>query len=59
MLISGGVLSSHACFYSDATVMTSSACGIENMDYASTQIPYGVISFVFAFISSPKSGLLI
>lgn len=58
-IISGGVLSSHACFYSDATVMTSSACGIENMDHVSTQIPYAVISFVFAFIAFLISGFII
>ena len=58
-IISGGVFSSHACFYSDATVMTSSSCGIENMEHVSTQMPYALISFFIAFIAFIISGFLI
>jgi len=38
-IVSGATLGSHACFYSDATVLTSSCCKIENMDHALSQIP--------------------
>lgn len=42
-IVSGGTFGSHACFYSDATVITSSICGIDNMDHAKTQFPYALI----------------
>lgn len=41
-IVSGATLGSHACFYSDATVLTSSCCKIENMDHALSQIPYAL-----------------
>jgi len=43
-IVSGGTFCSHACFYSDATVLTSSACGIDNMEHAKTQMPYAILS---------------
>ena len=43
-VLSGGTLGSHACFYSDATVLTSSSCSIDNMDHALSQIPYALIA---------------
>ncbi len=43
-IASGGVFCSHACFYSDATVLTSAACKIQNTDHAFTQLPYALIS---------------
>ena len=39
-MISGAVLGSHACFYSSATVLTSSCCKMQNMDHALSQLPY-------------------
>ena len=41
-IVSGATLGSHACFYSDATVLTSSCCKIENMEHAISQLPYAV-----------------
>ena len=38
-IVSGATLGSHACFYSDATVLTSSCCKMENMDHALSQLP--------------------
>ncbi len=49
-IVSGGTFGSHACFYSDATVLTSQSCGIENLEHAFTQIPYAAISAVLAII---------
>ena len=43
-IVSGAVLGSHACFYSDATVLTSSCCKIQNMDHALSQMPYALMA---------------
>ena len=49
-IVSGGTFCSHACFYSDATVITSTACGIDNMDHVKTQMPYAMIGFAISCI---------
>ncbi|MBR0598899.1 Na+/H+ antiporter NhaC family protein [Sinanaerobacter chloroacetimidivorans] len=49
-IVSGGTFGSHACFYSDATVLTSQSCGIENLEHAFTQIPYALISAALSLI---------
>lgn len=43
-IISGGAFGSHACFYTDATVLASNSAGIDNMEHALTQWPYVFIS---------------
>ena len=48
-IVSGAVLGSHACFYSDATVLTSSCCKMQNMDHALSQMPYALMA---ALVSS-------
>lgn len=57
-IVSGGVFSSHACFYSDATVMTSTSCGIENMEHAATQLPYALIALAVSFVMFLACGLV-
>lgn len=57
-IVSGGVFSSHACFYSDATVMTSTSCGIENMEHAATQLPYALIALAVSFVAFLVCGLV-
>ena len=47
-IVCGGTFCSHACFYSDATVITSNACGIDNMDHVYSQLPYAVMAFVIS-----------
>ena len=42
--LSAGVFGSHICFYSDATVITSAACGCDNFKHALSQMPYGFIA---------------
>ena len=42
-VVSGGVFGSHACFYSDATVLSSATCEIDNMSHAVSQFPYVLI----------------
>ena len=49
-IVSAGTFGSHACFYSDATVLTSQSSGIENLEHAFTQIPYAIISAIIALI---------
>ncbi|MDO4491736.1 MAG: Na+/H+ antiporter NhaC family protein [Lachnospiraceae bacterium] len=54
-IISGGAFGSHACFYADATVLSSQSSGIDNLDHAMSQLPYvgiaaGIASICF-FIS--------
>lgn len=49
-VISAGVLGSHCCFYSDATVLTSAACGCDNFRHAVTQMPYGILAGVIAAV---------
>ena len=48
-IISGGVFGSHACFYTDATILSSSTARIENMEHAMSQWPY---VFIAAAISA-------
>ena len=49
-VLSAGVLGSHCCFYSDATILTSSACGCDNFRHAFTQMPFGLLAGVIAAI---------
>ena len=50
-IVSGGVFSSHACYYSDTTVLTSAYCGIDNVDHVTTQMPYALIGLVVSFLA--------
>ena len=50
-IVSGAVLGSHACFYSDATVLTSSCCKIQNMDHALSQLPYAALTAALSAIA--------
>lgn len=49
-IVSGGTFGSHACFYSDATVLTSQSCRIKNLEHAFTQFPYALIAAGLAII---------
>ena len=42
--LSASTFGSHACFYSDATVLTAQASGCTPFQHAVTQIPYAVIA---------------
>ena len=57
-IVSAGTFGSHACFYSDATVITSITCGINNMDHARTQFPYALIAFILTCIGYVAVGLV-
>jgi len=41
--LSASTFGSHACFYSDATVLTAQATGTTSMQHALTQLPYALI----------------
>lgn len=43
-IISGGAFGSHACFYTDATLLSSKSAGIDNMEHALSQFPYVLIA---------------
>lgn len=42
--LSASTFGSHACFYSDATVLTAQATGCTPMQHALTQIPYALVA---------------
>jgi Na+/H+ antiporter NhaC len=46
--LSASTFGSHACFYSDATVLTAQATGCTAMQHALTQIPYALIAAAIA-----------
>ena len=44
-IISAACFGAQACFYSDVTLMSASACKINNVDYAVAQLPYiGIVA---------------
>jgi len=49
-VISAGAFGSHACFYGDATVLSSSATGCNNMAHVVTQFPYALLAGVISVI---------
>jgi Na+/H+ antiporter NhaC len=55
---SAGVWGSHICFYSDATILTSAACGCDNFRHAITQVPFGIVGMVLSVISFSIVGFL-
>lgn len=57
-VLSAGVFGSHICFYSDATILSSSACGCNNFDHATTQLPYGLIAGGLAAIAFLIAGFV-
>ncbi|MEM1401959.1 MAG: Na+/H+ antiporter NhaC family protein [Pseudomonadota bacterium] len=49
--LSASTFGSHACFYSDATVLTAQATGCTPLQHALTQLPYALIAAVIAVIA--------
>ena len=58
-VVSGGVFGSHACFYSDATVLSSATCEIDNMDHAVTQAPYAILGAVLSVVAYLIAGFVL
>jgi tetracycline resistance efflux pump len=57
-VLSAGVFGSHICFYSDATILTSAACGCDNYRHAITQMPFGFIAAGFSAVAFLIAGFL-
>jgi Na+/H+ antiporter NhaC len=49
--LSASTFGSHACFYSDATVLTAQATGCTPMQHALTQLPYALIAAAIATLA--------
>ena len=56
--ISGGAFGSHACFYCDATLLSSNSAGIDSMEHAMTQLPYVIIASVISLIFFTVTGFI-
>ncbi len=48
--LSAATFGSHACFYSDATVLTAHSTGCSPFEHAITQLPYAIIAAIIAII---------
>ncbi len=57
-IVSAGTFGSHACFYSDATVLTSQSCRIKNLEHAFTQFPYALIAAGLSVIAFLIAGFM-
>lgn len=57
-VLSAGVFGSHICFYSDATIISSSACGCDNFEHGFSQMPYGFIGAGIAMVLFIVAGFL-
>ncbi|MGN1179822.1 MAG: Na+/H+ antiporter NhaC family protein [Suilimivivens sp.] len=57
-IISGGAFGSHACFYTDATLMSSTSAGIDNLEHAVSQLPYVIIAAVLSIVGFLICGMM-
>lgn len=57
-IISGGAFGSHACFYTDATLLSSTSAGIDNIEHAMSQLPYVIIAAVLTVAGFLICGML-
>ena len=58
-VLSAGVFGSHICFYSDATVLTSAACGCDNFRHAWTQMPFGLLAAGISAVAFGIAGFVV
>ncbi len=49
-IVSGGTFGSHACFYTDATILSANSAGISNMEHAMSQLPYTMIAAILSLL---------
>jgi Na+/H+ antiporter NhaC len=54
-----GVITTLICFYSDATILSSSATGCDNYEHATSQLPYGVMAAILSLIAFIITGIVI
>ncbi|WP_130863366.1 Na+/H+ antiporter NhaC family protein [Bacilliculturomica massiliensis] len=58
-IISAACFGAQACFYSDVTLLSSSACRINNVDYAVAQLPYIGIVTAITFVGYIIAGFVL
>jgi Na+/H+ antiporter NhaC len=58
-IISAAVFGAQACFYSDVTLLSSSACRVSNVDYAIAQLPYIIIVSILSAILFAVAGFVL
>jgi len=49
-LLSASAFGSHACFYSDATVLAAEGSGCDVIDHALTQFPYALVAALLSCV---------
>lgn len=57
-LLSASGFGSHACFYSDSTVLSAQGAGCRTYDHAITQLPYAILGAVIAAIGYVIAAIL-
>ena len=57
-IISAACFGAQACFYSDVTLLSASACRINNVDYAVAQLPYIGIVTAITFVGYIAAGFM-
>lgn len=55
-IVSGAAFGAHACFYCDVTIFTSGMTRIDNVEHATTQLPYCLIGALIAAASFGITG---
>ena len=58
-IISCGTFGSHACFYTDATILAANSAGIDNMEHALSQLPYVLIAAILSIIGFLIAGYIL
>ena len=58
-VISGGTFGSHACFYSDATLLAAQSAGIDSMEHALSQLPYNLIACILSIVGFMITGAVL
>jgi tetracycline resistance efflux pump len=56
-LLSASSFGSHACFYSDSTVLVAQSTGIGVMEHALSQLPYAILAAAVASLLFVLVGL--
>ncbi len=57
-VVSAGTFGSHACFYSDSTLLSAQGSGCSPMQHALTQLPYAVLAAALAALGYLAMGFI-
>ncbi len=57
-VVSAGAFGSHACFYSDSTLLSAQGSGCSPMQHALTQLPYAVLAAALAALGYLAMGFM-